>query len=807
MKQLILGLVFSLLLCLPTSNALVDVPLDGLFPSPWLSHHPGPAGDDPAYLLAADFVSQLTLAEKINLTTGTGWQTTRCIGSTGSVPRLNFSSLCLMDGPLGVRYVDKASAFPAGINAAATFSRRLLRARGRALGEEFKGKGVDVMLGPAAGPLGRAPKGGRNWEGFGSDPYLAGVGMEQTIRGIQESGVIAVAKHFVGNEQEHFRGSVDVRMDDRVMHEVYLWPFADSVRAGVGGVMCSYNKVNGSWACENEWVQNYLLKGELGFKGFVVSDWGAQHTSLGSALGGLDLAMPGDGMGGMPGGSYRSLWGGNLLEGVLKGDVGRWRVDDMVMRVVRAYFGIVGIVNDKREPNFSAWTNKTFGPLYHAANASWGVVNEHVDVDAEGRHGDLIREIGAKSTVLLKNNGILPLSSETIDSIAVIGNDGQDWDPNSCPERACLPRPGTIAMGYGSGTAEFPYLISPATAILSRCQQHNITFFNTTSNWDLPTAQKVASFASVAVVFAAATAGENFVSIDNNIGDRNNLTLWDNGDALITAVASVNPNTIVVLHTPGPVLVSSHANNPNVSAILWAGFPGQESGNSLTSVLFGDASPQGRTPFTWAELEEDYGPTNIVTTVPDPRNPTQFFPEGVLIDHRYFDARNITPVYEFGFGLSYTNFSYSNLTITKLAPSISPFPGPPPTQNTTGTGPAPTFGGTLSKNLTDYLPPPDFKSWRIQPFVYPYLNSSSTFFSSPTNTTTNSSSYPASAYDASSQPIPPAGGGEGGNPDLYAVLFNTSFTLTNTGKRKGTEISQLVRTSSSSSSTPPSFSH
>ncbi|KAK4232009.1 family 3 putative glycoside hydrolase [Podospora fimiseda] len=758
MKPLLLNLFIPLSSCL-VNLSLPLPPL--LFPSPWLSF----LDPDPSYHLAISLLTNLSLPEKINLTTGTGWQTTRCIGSTGSIPRLQFPSLCLMDGPLGIRYVDNASAFPAGLNVAATFSRRLLRLRGIALGSEFKGKGIDIMLGPASGPLGRSPKGGRNWEGFGSDPYLAG-----------ERGVIAIAKHFVLNEQEHLRGSVDVRIGDREMHEVYLWPFQDAVKAGVGGVMCSYNKINGSFSCENEWTGGYLLKGELGFKGFVMSDWGAQHTGLGSAVaGGLDMTMPGGGLG-------EVLWGGGeMIKMVLREEVPGWRVDDMVLRVLRSWFKVVG---EKRRVNFSAWTNETFGAELFAANRSWGVVNEHVDV--QGDHGELIREIGAKSTVLLKNNGMLPLS-EKAGSIAVIGNDAQDWNPNSCPERACMPRPGTIAMGYGSGTAEFPYLISPATALLLRCQQDNISFFNTTSNWDLLTARKIASLAEIAIVFAAAQAGENFVSIDNNFGDRNNLTLWDNADALITSVASVNPNTIVVLHTPGPVLLSAHATNPNISAILWAGFPGQETGNSITDILFGDVNPQGRTPFTWAFNESDYGPVDIVTSVPDPKNPTQYFQEGILIDYRYFDSYNITPLYEFGFGLSYTSFNYSNLTITKLVPSINSFPAPPPQKET---GPAPTFGHPYSKNLTDYLPPPGFEQWEIKPFIYPYLTNSSINSSWPLSPT-NNSLFPAAAYNSSSQPVLPAGGAEGGNPDLWTPVFNISFSLTNTGNRNGTEIPQL----------------
>jgi len=191
------------------------------FPSPWARG--GPDGWDPAHERAREFVSQLTLTEKVNLTTGTGWEADRCVGVTGSIPRLGFRGLCLMDGPLGVRYADLTSAFPAGISTAATFSRRLIRARGLAMGREFRGKGVDVQLGPAVGPLGMFPEGGRNWEGFGPDPYLAGVSTAETVKGIQEGGVVACVKHYILNEQEHFRNSISGEIGGRVMHEVFLW--------------------------------------------------------------------------------------------------------------------------------------------------------------------------------------------------------------------------------------------------------------------------------------------------------------------------------------------------------------------------------------------------------------------------------------------------------------------------------------------------------------------------------------------------------------------------------------------------------
>ncbi|KAK4150111.1 beta-glucosidase [Chaetomidium leptoderma] len=763
----LLSLLSLLLLLLTAAGNAADTPFPG-FPSPWttVANISDPAWTA-AYAKAVEFVSGLTLTEKVNLTTGTGWEADRCIGNTGGLPRLGFRGFCLMDGPLGVR----------------NSIRRLMRLRGEALGAEFRGKGVDVMLGPASGPLGRVPQGGRNWEGFGPDPYLAGVAMAETIQGIQSRGVIACAKHYILNEQEHYRGNIDVRIDDRTMHELYLWPFADAVRAGVGSVMCSYNKINGTYACENEWTTNYLLKNELGFQGFVMSDWGAQHTTLGSALGGLDMAMPGDG--GPP--LYRALWGGALTEAVLRGDVPEWRLDDMVVRIMAAYFKVhTGDYTSRPAPNFSAWTNKTMGPLHPSSNQSTTtVVNEFVNVQAD--HATLIRELGAKSIVLLKNtNNLLPLTKPA--SLAIIGDDAQDppGGPNACPDRGCFPG-GTVAMGYGSGTAEFPYLISPATALYHQAALDGTPIItNTTSNWNLPAARAAAASASVALVFAAATAGENYLTVATNAGDRNNLTLWGNGDALIAAVASVNPNTVVVLHTPGPVLLEHIANNPNVSAILWAGFPGQESGNGLVDVLYGRVNPQGRSPFVWAAQEGDW-PARVMDEeeAEDPRRPVQGFGEGVWVDYRWFQKGGGRGgvVYPFGFGLGYTRFRYANLTVVRqegaAAGAYELVEGV--------TGPAPRYG-VVEEGLEMHVAPEGFE--RISPYVYPWLNNSESLVVGGGGAG-NSSEFPAAARDGSAQPVLPASGAPGGHPGLYEVLYTVTALITNIGKVKGTDIPQL----------------
>lgn len=193
---------------------------------------------------------------------------------------------------MGLRYADKVSLFPAEINVAATFNRTLMRQRGAAIGQEFRGKGVHVALGPMANIM-RAPAAGRNWEGFGGDSYLSGEGAYETTIGIQSAGVQACAKHYINNEQEHYRDSSSSVVDDRTQHEIYALPFLRSVQANVASVMCSYNQINGSWACENDKMLNGVLKGEFGFPGYVMSDWWATHSTL-SINKGLDMTMPGD---------------------------------------------------------------------------------------------------------------------------------------------------------------------------------------------------------------------------------------------------------------------------------------------------------------------------------------------------------------------------------------------------------------------------------------------------------------------------------------------------------------------------------
>lgn len=756
--------------------------------------NPDADGWQDAYSKAKAFVSQMTLLEKVNLTTGVGWASEQCVGNVGAVPRLGLRSLCLQDSPTGVRFADWVSVFPAGLTAGATFDKSLMYRRGNAMGQEAKDKGINVLLGPVAGGLGRFAAGGRTWESFGADPVLTGVAMMETIKGIQDTGVIATAKHFIGNEQEHFRqvpeeskrgvnisASLSSNIDDKTMHEMYLWPFADAVRAGVGAVMCSYNQINNSYACQNSKVLNGLLKEELGFQGFVMSDWQAQHSGAASAAAGLDMSMPGDTVFN----TGVSFWGANLTLAVINGTVPEWRIDDMAMRIMAAFFK-VGNTVEQPEINFSSWTKDTYGPLHSSSGNRIQLINQHVDVRRD--HGDLIREIAAKGTVLLKNtNNALPLNKPKF--LAVIGDDAgsNPHGPNGCRDRGCLS--GTLGMGWGSGTADFPYLITPDAALQAKAIEDNTRYESILSNYAAPQIQALVSQAyATSIVFVAAASGEGYIDVDGNKGDRKNLTLWYDGDQLVKNVSSWCNNTIVVIHSTGPTILTEWYDNPNVTAIVWAGVPGQESGRSIVDVLYGRVNPAGRSPFTWGKSRESYG-TDVMY---EPNNgdgaPQQDFTEGVFIDYRHFDKQGDKPIYEFGHGLSYTTFDYSNILIEK-----SPVDEYKPTMGQTI--PAPTLGSNVSKDLSQYTFPSE-RFPHISLFIYPYLNTSSSgeeASQDPTYGGTAEQFLPPKALDGSPQPLQRASGlnSPGGNRQLYDTLYTVSATITNTGKIVGEEVPQL----------------
>ncbi|KAF8078406.1 beta-glucosidase, partial [Lyophyllum atratum] len=569
-----------------------------------------------AYTKAKVAVAKLSLTDKVNLATGVQWQKGNCVGNTPAISSISFPGLCLEDSPLGVRFADNVSAFTAGINVAATFNRTLMTQHGAAMGAEFRGKGIHVALGPMMNIM-RAPAAGRNWEGFGGDPYLSGEAAFQVITGIQSQGVQATAKHYINNEQEHFRDSSSSNVDD------------------------SYpSPVNGSYACENDKVLNGILKGEYEFPGYVMSDWWATHSTL-SVNKGLDMTMPGD----IALNSGTTYFGQALINAVQSGTVAQSRIDDMALRILAAWYLLK---QDSGFPavNFNAWD----------LNAP---VNTHANVQAD--HKNLIRTVGAASTVLLKNvNKVLPLGS--LKSIGIIGNGAgaSSRGPNGYGDRAG--NEGVLAMGWGSGTAEFPYLITPLDAITTKAKTAGTTVSSSLSDTDLNAAANVAAGKDVAIVFITADSGEGYLTVEGNAGDRNNLQAWHGGDALVTKVAGANSKTIVVVNSVGPIVMESWINHVNVTAVVWSGLPGQEAGNAVADVLYGVYNPSGRLPYTIGKSVTDYSAQVLYSSHGGvPQLP---YSEGLLVDYRHFDKNSIAPRFEFGFGLSYSTFQYSALSIS-----------------------------------------------------------------------------------------------------------------------------------------------
>ncbi|KAF5391099.1 hypothetical protein D9757_003176 [Collybiopsis confluens] len=613
--------------------------------------------------LATQTVNLMTMDEKIGMVRGVGQFSSRCIGNISppsrsfTVAGLNVTipPLCMNDGPAGVRLGGtNVTGFPPAINAAATFSRSLMNARGVAIGEEFRAKGIHVHLGPAV-DLMRNPKAGRGWEAFGPDPYLSGEGAYQTIIGIQSTGVQACVKHYSAYNQEHWRYGLNANVDDRTFREMYWWPFMKGVEANVSSVMCAYNQLNGTSSCHNAGLigDNGPLRQE-GFQGYLVSDWGATHDSAAAnANAGLDMEQPGDFI----------LIGGGVFVGlqfaVNSGQVSSARLNEMVVRILTPWFRL--------------GQDQGFPPInFDAQNPDGsGSLNENVNVRTDA-HTALVRQIGGASAVLLKNNRTrsgagLPLT-KNLKTIAVVGYDAQQLDLD-CSGGLNECNTGTMTIGWGSGSNNVEFTVPPIQAITDFAGPFATISTDITSN-DLTAGPAIAKGKDLALVFANAMSGELgfYQIVEGNEGDRNDLNLWFKGGSLIEDVAAVCNNTVVVVHSVGPVPMTHWNNHPNITAIIYAGAPGEQTGPAIVDVLWGAVNPSGRLPFSIDDDEDSYGTKIVYGLNPFP---VIDYTEGVFLDYRYMDSKDITPVYEFGFGLSYTTFGYSSLESTVSSTSVT----------------------------------------------------------------------------------------------------------------------------------------
>ncbi len=597
-----------------------------------------------------DLLSRMTVEEKVSLLSGAGWM------ESVAIPRLGIPAIRMADGPMGIRswlgssaitsapgarQVFSSTAFPAGIALAATWDPELAQREGQVIGQEVKAIGRDMILGPTVN-IQRVPLWGRNFEGFGEDPYLAarmGVGY---IKGVQGEGVIATVKHFVANNEEFERHRIDEAIDERALQEIYFPAFKAAVQeAGVWSVMSAYNKVNGTYCAENAYLLKDVLKKGWGFKGFVVSDWGSTYSTAGTVNAGMDLEMPG--------GEVARKW--LATERTIKaGNGGDWLAPDKVLADIKA--GRIPVANV--DDNVSRILRVLFlsGQFDHPHTAT-GTIDT-----PEQR--EVARRVAAQSIVLLKNAGdLLPIDPVKIKSLAVIG-------PN-----AAVARTG----GGGSSLVHPPFAVTPLDGIKERAGGRIQVSYALGAGIpgedpknDTPEAREQLRKEAVALAAksdAAIVVVGDSSKVESESFDRETLDLPAGQDELIEEIAKVNRNTIVVFNAGGPVNVSRWVTS--VPALLDMWFGGEEEGHAIADVLFGDVNPSGRLPFSFIN---NFKESPAYGNYPG-ENLHVKYAEGIYVGYRYFDKHNIAPQFPFGYGLSYTRFAYSDL---KISPAKSGSP-------------------------------------------------------------------------------------------------------------------------------------
>ena len=603
---------------------------------------------DDSYEKAKQFVSKLSFDEKFSLMYGTDNMKSvsdgGCVGQIDPIKNANFKGMCLQDGPAGVRYAKGTGiSWQSNLNVAATFDKELMYDIGKAQGEENKEKGINAFLSPCVNIM-RTPQSGRVWEAYGEDPFYSGVCASQMIKGIQDAGVIATIKHFVGNDQETYRHASSSNIKMAPLMDIYVEPFYRAIHdANVGSVMAAYNALNDVYCSRNKFLLTDVLRGILDFKGFVMSDWWAIYNDDTDYINsGLDMNMPGGEKWGKYYGLEGSYWK-KTKEYVQQGKISEERITEAATRIIATMYQL------NQMDNFPGTQ------LYKETKTD--------------ERKKLQRKAATDSQVLLKNeDNILPLKD--VKKIAVIGNGAQKRNCGNDNDMICNEfQNGFIPLGYGSGTTTFSYLISPIEGITELAKKKGIEVISSgglngkVENYDK--GAEAARQADVAIVFVQADSGEEYGKVENSQGDRADLDSWHGGDQLVDSVAKANKNTIVVINAPATVSVPWL---DKVKGVLFIGFPGAESGNAIADILFGEVNPSGRLPFVWAEMD-DYC-TKIPNVGGAPKkdgddNKAQYdYTEGLYVGQRWFNQKNKKPIFPFGFGLTYTSFEYSNLKVS-----------------------------------------------------------------------------------------------------------------------------------------------
>ena len=595
----------------------------------------------------ADLLPRMTLAEKAAMLGGAGWMESQ------PNARLGIPAIRMADGPAGVRNWTGSSAvtmvaraqvtstaFPAGIALGATWDVDLAGEVGRAIAQEVKALGRDMILGPTVN-INRVPLWGRNFEGYGEDPYLAARLAVAWVKAVQAEGVIPAVKHFAANNEEFERHRIDEKIDARTLNEIYFPAFKAAIQeAGAWAVMSAYNKVNGQWCAENPYLLTETLHRRWGFQGFVISDWGSTYGTAATINAGMNLEMPG----GEPmrvwlaraqsqkeGRGAGWLTADKVLAAVAAGEANEAAVDDSVRRILRVMF---------------------------AAGLFDSPTRGGAAVDTPEQRA-VARRAATEGIVLLKNaGGLLPFGAPGIRSVAVIG------------PSAAIARTG----GGGSSFVNATYAITALDGIKEAAgpQVQVRSALGAAMPGEDPeheTPATVAARRQEAVALAAAADAAivvvgNSRKLESEGFDRPSMDLPANQDALIAAVTAANPRTVVVVIAGAPVTMTAWVDR--VPGVVYAWYGGQEAGHAIGDILFGLANPSGKSPVTFPRLYQDataYGnyPGQDLRVA---------YAEGIYVGYRGFERRAVAPLFPFGNGLSYTKFDYRDLAVApaKVAP-------------------------------------------------------------------------------------------------------------------------------------------
>ena len=599
-----------------------------------------------------NIIKSMTLEEKIDMLHG------KNMFSSAGVPRLGIADVEYADGPFGIREemephswnsanltTDSATFFPTGSALAATWSTEWAYAYGRGMSREARLRGKDMILGPAIN-IQRIPTGGRTYEYLSEDPILSGMLAVAYTKGSQDDGTAVCLKHYALNNQEDYRGFVDVRISDRAMHEIYLRPFEMAVReADAWGIMAAYNKVNGRWCSENEALLTTILRQQWGFPGMVISDWGGVHSTVDAVTAGMNVEMPGS-----------RFMGQALLDSVKAGKVSEAVINQRVREILRIRLTVTPIAKDIAN-------SKPVGNVEEMTTAL---------------------EVARRSIVLLKNEQLLPIDTKHIRHIAVIGE-------NAMMKMAL----GGVGAGVKTRCEITP--LEGLQAILGN--QTKITYEPGYKSFDresrnqhlspiqpadrqlMAQAVKAAQAADLVIFFA----GDNR-EVETEGSDRKAITLPSGQDELAAALAKVNKRLVTVIVSGGPVDISTV--NEVSGALVASWFNGSMGGQALAEVLTGKISPSGKLPMTWPKKLEDV-PAYATGTYPQNiENNTQGdifvdltrnrsnerlqqliadYAEQDLVGYRWYDEKQVVPAYPFGHGLSYATFEYSDLNVKPTA--------------------------------------------------------------------------------------------------------------------------------------------